>query len=213
MIIENEYIVTDIVEINKKKKRIFINYDSAFALYIGEIRKYKIKKDMPLCAESYNEIISEVLPKRAKIRAMNLLKSRDMTENSLSAKLKDGFYPEEAINNAIAYVKSYGYIDDRRYAKNYISFKSGSKSRYQITCFLSQKGIDKNLIAEICDDYYEDNEDEEKKLIEKLILKKKTDVCNMTHEEKSKLFGYLVRKGFRIDSINGVICEIVNKFN
>ena len=208
------YLVTEIVEINKKKRRIYINYDSAFSLYVGEVRKYKIKKDLYIDKEIYDEIVNEILPKRAKLRAMNLLKDRDLTEYSLRGKLKEGYYPEDSIRIAIEYVKSYGYIDDRRYAQNYVNFKSVSKSRYQIKNLLLQKGLDKDLISEVCDEYYENsdnNENSESKLIEKLIIKRKVDIINITREDKSKLLGYLTRRGFRIDLINGVISEIVNK--
>ena len=205
------YLVTEIFELNKKKRRIYINYDSAFSLYVGEIIKYKIKKDLPINNEIYDEIVNEILPKRAKLRAMNLLKDRDFTEHALRGKLKEGYYPEDSIRIAIEYVKSYGYIDDRRYVENYVNFKSVSKSRYQIKNFLLQKGVDKNLISEVCDKYYETSENSERKLIEKLISKRKVDIFNITREEKSKLLGYLTRRGFQIDLINGVISEIVNK--
>lgn len=205
------YIITDVVEINKKKRRIYINFDSAFSLYIGEIRKFKIKKDQSISNETYYEIVNEILPKRAKIRAMNLLKNKDYTEYSLKQKLKEGYYPDESISSAIEYVKNYGYINDKRYAENYVNFKSASKSRYQITNFLLQKGVNRDLISEVCDEFYENSENSEKKLIEKLILKRKLDIINITREEKSKLLGYLTRKGFQIDLINGVINEIVNK--
>ena len=208
------YLVTEIVEINKKKRRIYINYNSAFSLYVGEVFKYKIKKDLPMDEDIYNEIVNEILPKRAKLRAMNLLKDRDLTEYSLKQKLKEGYYPEDSIRIAIEYVKNYGYIDDRRYAENYVNFKSSTKSRYQIKNILLQKGLDKDLISEVCDEYYENddnNENSEKKLVEKLILKRKIDIMNITREEKSKLLGYLTRRGFQIDLINGVINEIVNK--
>jgi len=205
------YLVTEIFEINKKKRRIYINYDSAFSLYVGEMVKYKIKKDMPISNEIYNEIVNEVLPKRAKLRAMNLLKDRDLTEHALRRKLKEGYYPEDSIRIAIEYVKNYGYIDDRRYAQNYLIFKSVSKSRYQIKNFLLQKGIDKDLILEVCDEFYATSENSERDLVEKLILKRKIDIFNITRDEKAKLLGYLTRRGFRIDLINGVISEIVNK--
>jgi len=208
------YLVTEIVEINKKKRRIYINYNSAFSLYVGEVFKYKIKKDLPMDEDIYNEIVNEILPKRAKLRAMNLLKDRDLTEYSLKQKLKEGYYPEDSVRIAIEYVKNYGYIDDRRYAENYVNFKSSTKSRYQIKNILLQKGLDKDLISEVCDEYYENddnNENSEKKLVEKLILKRKIDIMNITREEKSKLLGYLTRRGFQIDLINGVINEIVNK--
>ena len=40
---------------------------------------------------------------------------------------------------------------------------------------------------------------------------RKIDIINITREDKAKLFGYLTRRGFQIDLINGVINEIVNK--
>ncbi len=126
-------LVTEIAEITKSKVKICIDYQISFALYKGELRKYGIKKEEELSEEIYNMILKEVLPKRAKLRCMNLLKSRDYTKFQLEQKLKQNNYPEEVIAEALRYVQSYGYIDDIRYAKNYIISANNSKSRKQIT--------------------------------------------------------------------------------
>lgn len=73
-------LVTEIAEITKSKVKICIDYQISFALYKGELRKYGIKKEEELSEEIYNMILKEVLPKRAKLRCMNLLKSRDYTK-------------------------------------------------------------------------------------------------------------------------------------
>lgn len=208
---DEKYLVTDIVDINTKKKKIYINYDLAFALYNAELRKYNIIKNEYIDERSYELIHTEVLIKRAKTRAMNLLKNSDFTEFTLTKKLKDNYYPETVINKAIEFVKQYNYIDDSRYAGNYVAFNANKKSRLQIINFLSAKGISKDIIFKACDEYYEDNDNTEKELIIKLISKKKTDLLHMTWEERNKLFNYLTRKGFKIDSINNVISGIVNK--
>lgn len=207
-----EYIVTGISDINKKKKKIFINYEIAFSLYNSEIRKYEIELDKPISQEIYNEIVDELLPKRAKLRAMNLLVSRDLTEYTLREKLKEGFYPESVIDIAINYVKSYGYIDDRRYIENYILAKSNTKSKFQITSSLLLKGIHRDMIANVYEEINKDNNNEtERLLIEKLIYKKIKDINCITMQEKTKLVAYLLRKGFQIELINSIIYEIVNK--
>lgn len=53
--------------------------------------------------------------KRAKLRAMHLLNDMDRTESQLRTKLLNGDYPADIADEAIAYVKSFGYINDESY--------------------------------------------------------------------------------------------------
>lgn len=67
--------------------------------------------------------------KEAVRRAMRLLMSRDRSERELLERLgREGFGPEET-GTALEYVKSYGYVNDRRYAENYVMSAGGKKSR------------------------------------------------------------------------------------
>ena len=66
-----QYLVTSIVDVNKQRRRVFVNYEPAFVLYNSEIRKYQIKVDSVIMSDIYNEIIT-ILTKRAKIRALCL---------------------------------------------------------------------------------------------------------------------------------------------
>ena len=56
---------------------------------------------------------SDIL-RRAKLRAIHLLEYRDRTEKDMRRKLQQGDYPPEVIDKTIEYLKSYGYIDDKR---------------------------------------------------------------------------------------------------
>ena len=76
-------IVTQIKELTSKRRLIYIDYEPAFALYISELKKYNIKNDEHIDDIAFNEIINELLPKRATTRAMNLLLSKDYTESEL----------------------------------------------------------------------------------------------------------------------------------
>ncbi|MDO5403693.1 MAG: RecX family transcriptional regulator, partial [Eubacteriales bacterium] len=146
-----EYIVTDIKEITGRRRLIGINFEPAFALYPAEIRRFNIKKEAVISEKDYTEITEGILSKRAKSRAMNLLKSKDYTVFELSKKLKDAYYPDTAIEAAVKYVSSYGYLNDYRYAESYVSFKADNKSRKQIETFLYNKGVDASLIKQVCD--------------------------------------------------------------
>lgn len=145
----------------------------------------------------------EILEKRAKLRAMHLLERMDRTESELRTKLKSDLYPEDVIETAIQYVKGFGYIDDRRYAKRFVEIRQGSKSKLEIKMSLLQKGIAKEILSEVLEECYENGD--ESTAIRKLLEKKRFSLEMATEEEKRKMYGYLLRKGFRYEDIRQVI--------
>lgn len=80
---------------------------------------------------------------RARKKAMRLLEHMDRTEKGLTDKLRQAEFSPEAVEDAIAYVKSYGYINDARYARTYISFRMETRSRQKILSELQLKGVDR----------------------------------------------------------------------
>lgn len=198
-------IVTDVIEINKSKCKVYIDSQFAFALYKGELRSYHIKKDCEIRDADYMEINEEVLPKRAKKRAMNLLKERSYTKKQLTDKLREGGYGETHIQEAISYVESYGYVDDRQYAMDFITYRADKLSKKQIEQKLLQKGIDHKIIAEAFESFFEEgNEIEEDRQIEVFLHKKQYHLLE-DEKQKQKIIGALLRKGFELESIKRVI--------
>ena len=59
-------------------------------------------------------------------------------------------------------------------------------------------------------EYYTENNDVELSQIIKLVNKKKVDILNINSKEKSKLLGYLTRRGFRYDTISKALDVIIN---
>ena len=139
-------VITQIVGISKSRYRIYLDGQFAFILYKGELRQFHIEEDQELSSESYQHIMKQILPKRAKLRSMNLLQSKDYTRKQLEDELRQGEYPEVCIEEALAYVESYGYIDDQRYARDYIEYHMQNRSRNRIETDLMKKGISKEII-------------------------------------------------------------------
>ena len=159
-----------------------------------------------ICDEAYSEIVEKVLPKRAKLRCMNLLKARAYTEKQLRDKLLQGEYTEKLIDVAIGYVKSYGYIDDRKYAEDYIAYHMENKNRKRMELDLYRKGIDRKLIGEILDGMQEEGEvPDEFSMAKKILEKKNYDPETATNKEKQKISAFLYRKGFDMDIIRNVL--------
>ena len=195
--------VTKIEALTKTKFKVFLNGEFAFVLYKGELSRYGIKEDKELSEEIYHKIVDEVLTKRAKLRAMHLLEAMDRTESGLRSKLKDNGYPDIAIDRAIDYVKSFGYINDERYASNFIECRKDTKSRREIYALLLRKGIDKDIMDTAFEKAYDGYDDGA--AIKRLIEKKHVDVSTASREELSKLYGYLGRKGFSYEDIRKVV--------
>ncbi|BBF42119.1 regulatory protein RecX [Lachnospiraceae bacterium KM106-2] len=189
--------VTAIVKVDNKKSKVYIDGEYAFVLYIGDFRKYKLKEGDPIEESVYQEILVDTIYRRAKQKAMAILKRMDRTESELRKKLEQDLYRKDAVDLAIDYVKSYHYIDDERFAKNFVHYKKNSKSKREIQYALSLKGISKELIEEAMEEEYESEET----AIKKLIQKKCTNVEELAPEKKTKLINYLCRKGYSYEKI------------
>lgn len=206
--------VTQIVEISKSRSKVYLDQESPFVLYKGELRLYHIKEGEELADSDYQVILQEILPKRARLRSMNLLKSRDYTAHQLRIKLKQGFYPENVIEDALAYVESYHYIDDARYARDYITYHECSKSRMRITQDLHTRGISDSVIENAFQEWGElGGRQDERVMIRKLLDKKHYDPEKADFKEYQKIYAYLCRKGYSSQSIRQSMGSVEAEFD
>ena len=195
--------VTNVETVGKSKYKIYVDEQFAFVLYKGELSHYKIAVNEEITADVYERIMKEVIAKRAKLRALHLLNAMGRTEEQLREKLRQGEYPDDIIEEAISYVKSFGYINDEEYARSFIAGRKEKKSRKELYIQLRQKGIDTSILDTVFDEYY-DSEDSYK-AIRSLLEKKRYSPENTTPAEKSKIMAYLVRKGFSYEDIRQVL--------
>ena len=99
---------------------------------------------------------------------------------------------------AIDYVKSFHYVDDYRYACTYIRYHQTEKSRLQLKMKLYECGVASDLIEQALEDEYSG---EEEQLIDRLLEKKHYDAETMDQKEKQRIYQYLMRRGFRPETI------------
>lgn len=196
-------IVTKVEALTKAKFKVELDGQFAFVLYKKELSRFGISEDGEVSVEVYEQIRKEVILKRAKLRAMHLLTDMDRTESGLREKLLQSMYPEDIVEEALNYVRSFGYLDDRRYAENFIESRKSSKSRKEIYALLCRKGVPAEEIEEAFAASFPDNGEEE--AIRRLLRKKRIDIDHASREEIQKFCGYLARKGFRYEDIMHVI--------
>lgn len=196
-------IVTGVEPCTKTKFKVFLDGKFAFVLYKGELSSFHVREGEELSAETKDKILREVILKRAKLRAMHLLEDMDRTEAALRQKLYTGLYPEEIVDAAVEYVRSFGYLNDARYAENYVRGHSDRKSRKEMQAALLQKGVDPDLISQALENCC--GETGETEAIRRILRKKKFRPGEADEKEMRRLYGYLARKGFRYDSVRQVI--------
>ncbi len=197
--------ITEIADKGRGRYIIYLNDAPAFVLKGSEIRQYKLREGEVLDEDLYLRILEEVLIKRAKSRALYILDGQDKTEKELRERLKKDLYPDEVVDAAVEAAKKGKYLDDTRYASQYIYEKSGKKSRKQIRLFLEGKGIERSVIDAAFENADAENgekgEDPEADLIGRLIDRRCPDVSGLDPIEEQKLIRFLMGKGFQYEKI------------
>lgn len=151
------------------------------------------------------KLYREYLLPKAKYQALNLLKVRDRSRKELSIRLKTYGYPSSIISETLKYVDQYHYLDDERYARNYVNYKGGKKSRRELEYELSSKGIDLHAAAEA------DQElilPDDRETILGILVKRWGENPLPERKEKMRMMSYLGRRGFHAEDILAVYRDL-----
>lgn len=199
--------VTKIEPLSKTRYKVYLDGQFAFTLYKGELSRYHIAEESVIEDDIYDSLRLIVI-KRTKLRAMHLLSDMGRTESQLRTKLKQGGYVEDAVEAAIRYVKSFGYINDMEYARSFIDSRKDRKSKKELYAALLQKGVPAEIVEQVFEevDY---GEKDSRQAIEALMRKRSYNPETADVKEKQKMMGYLMRKGFSYQDVRNVlqVCE------
>ena len=168
--------------------------DSDFVSSLGYAENYDINEEELAVLER------AVSSRRAFNKATDLLSRRDHGEKELLIKLRQKGFKEEA-EEAIEKLKYYGYIDDRRFAENYVKelirIKHYGKRRVEQELY--RKGIDREIISEVLESA-EFPESELVSLIERKYYRYLTDEKGI-----KKTINSLLRMGYSYGEIKDAL--------
>lgn len=184
-------IITKLDKVGTKQVRLFFDEEKYCLLYYNEVRRLGFHEKDEVGQKEFEEL-NKLLLHRAKLKAMSLLKYQDRTRKELKDRLMRAEFPEFITEGAIAYVESFGYINDEEYVRRYMEYKAGTKSRIQIKMDLRKKGIGTEILERIFDEY----EYEEDNVLEEQVQKRIRQKGSVTKENFQKYYGYFARKGF-----------------
>ena len=184
-------IITKLDKVGTKQVRLFFDEEKYCLLYYNEVRRLGFHEKDEVGQQEFEEL-NKLLLHRAKLKAMSLFKYQDRTRKELKDRLMRAEFPEFITEGAIAYVESFGYINDEEYVRRYMEYKAGTKSRIQIKMDLRKKGIGTEILERIFDEY----EYEEDDVLEEQVQKRIRQKGSVTKENFQKYYGYFARKGF-----------------
>lgn len=151
------------------------------------------------------------LLKRAEMTAVWHLARQDMTYKQVEDKLKKKqVFPPDVIQEMMDKCVSQRWIDDERYAENFVQSRSQNRKlgKNAIRMELLKKGVDRETIDNALTTV--DREDEYENALE-LVQKQLPRTANMDKQKRTaRLLGMLARKGYPSDIAYAVIREAID---
>ena len=144
----------------------------------------------------------------ARHKALSLLEHKDRTEREMRERLHRAGFDEEDTEDAIRYAASYGYINDERYASNYIFGHMHTKSRGRILMELQQKGISKEMAMAAWEEVVGDEDYSEQQQLLDAIRRKYPPGAELERKKMQSLYGYLLRRGFSYEDISSAVSRL-----
>ena len=200
-------IIREIRPYSPHSKKVILRLDGAedLVLYKREFTRLGVSEGDDLPDEVYDSLISEILVPRARRRALHLLERGDRTEADLYRKLCDGGYPAPVARDALEYVASYGYVDDERYASNYIRYHQDKRSRRRLISDLTSKGISADIIDRAMEQEFETSEADQ---IRRLLEGRRFDPQTADQRERQKQIRFLLGRGYSYSDIRSVMGDL-----
>ncbi len=141
--------------------------------------------------------------KRAQAIALGVLSRRDATVEELSRKLRDKGISAVMVNDTIARCREWGYLDDRRFARQWAesAIRNGRGFGPRLRLELERRGVPPDIVAEVLAALSEEFGEEETLAV--LLAKKFAgfSTATATDREKRRVVQYLQRRGFSITAI------------
>ncbi len=185
---------------NQKRYSVFIDDKFAFGLSDVDVLYYKLQEFDEITIEKYNKILEDVIFVKAKEKSFSYLSYKPRTYKEVTSKLKIEQFSEEVIDSIMKFLQKYDYVNDEKYAEEFVRSRVSSKGlgRHRLESELKQKGIDSNIINKIFSEY----EFDELEMVIQHIYKKTNGNKRIETKEKNRCFNYLLRKGFSYELIN-----------
>ncbi|WCK56147.1 RecX family transcriptional regulator [Aneurinibacillus sp. Ricciae_BoGa-3] len=190
---------------NRERVNVYIDDSYAFAIHEDVLVKYRLIKGRQIDKEEMQGILEAEEKNRAEHYALRYIGFRPRTVHEVQVYLLGKGFPEEAAEEVVQRCLKQGYLDDRRYAEQWVEERMRLKprGRHLLRQELRNRGIDENTIEHAVEGLAHDTELE---ACLEAARKKYSKVRFATYAEmRNKVGPFLQRKGFGLEIINRVL--------
>ncbi|MGL4739115.1 MAG: RecX family transcriptional regulator [Cellulosilyticaceae bacterium] len=136
------------IEVQKKDSRrvsVFVDGEFSFGMQLDDVLKFGLSKNKVYSDEEFEVLLGKLLVEKAKFRALDYISYKMRTTQQVRDKLKTLEYDEWVIDEVIAFLEKYGYLNDQHFANRYIEYQMqyNKKSLRKVKSDLYEKGISK----------------------------------------------------------------------
>jgi len=215
--------VIDIVKDDTRKRKVLIDEEPVYYLYLKDIRNLKLVVGMAIEEDTIAKI-KEILIKRGANYCFHLIAKKDFTVQEIRQKLVKALYNEECTQAIIAKLIDMKLLDDHSYTKRYLESYLPYKSKKWIEHKLYLKGIkdiDYERTLDSMDMLYNDQKAAIELAIRKWLRQKKNQPhCHPKNANEKpeylensidtqKLIQHLYQKGFDYVLIKDIISRVL----
>ncbi len=196
--------ITRIEQQKRTKNRVNIYIDGEFSLglYKDTVIKFHLyeNKEIALAEISSIKKYEEITDAKEKVR--NYISYRERSKKEIEEYLTQKGFREEVAKKVLADFEKANLIDNHRFASSWIKDrnKNNPKGNFALKMELNDKGIEENEIDSLLESV-----DEKANLLK--AFEKAARKYEKKKDSKKKIFQYLKRRGFEIQTIIEVLRE------
>lgn len=144
----------------------------------------------------------------AKNLALKLLNRYDKTQKEMKKYLVDKCVIPDVADKVVDYLVEYNFINDERYARNYINKYISKYGEKKIFFDLVLKGLDEDFLKT---EFMKISDDQKIEIGIKICQKKYDSIKDRFESFKirHKLFCHLINKGYDYDLVNQIIDKVI----
>ena len=198
--------ITKIKQQKKKKNRVNIYIDGEFSLglYKDTVIKYHLYENKEITPEEISSIREFEEITDAKEKVMNYISYRERSKKEIKDYLANKEVKEEVAKKVLADLEKANLIDDHRFACVWIKDrnKNNPKGNFTLKMELKEKGIEEAEIENLLQSVNE--KENAYKVFAKAVKKYGNNKAS-----KKKIFNYLKRRGFEIQTVLELLNELL----
>lgn len=187
-----------ITKVERKGKKVQLTFSDSTILKLSSdlFKKYNFISGEELDENSLERLKKENEFFESKISALRFLSIRNHSRNELRQKLLKKKFSEDIIEKVLNELSQLSYLNDRKFAEQFFNELIGKHfGPLKIKNEMMKRGIDKQTIDEILQNYFND-EDSQKEVILSYLQKNKFPKKLKSKNELQKIYNHLISRGF-----------------